>query len=101
MLRKPEIILVIGPREFFAIKPTIEAMTNLEGKSTLSAAASVLSKMSLALVMAFLIAKKTIIKATAIMMKIMDQMTTKIIRAISRTDIVLSIQYKVKFIDYS
>lgn len=93
--KKPEMSLPIGPIEFLAMKPTIEAITTLEGKSTLSATASVLSRILLALPMAFLMAMKTIITATPMTMKIMDQMTTRIIRAISRTDIpvVYSIPY--------
>ena len=71
----------------------MEAMTTFEGRSTLSATALVLSIISLALVSAFLMVKMSITKAMAIIMKIMDQMMTKMIRAISRTDMGTSIQY--------
>ena len=81
------IIFLIGPNEFLAIKATIEAMTTFEGRSTLLAIFSVLSKISFALVKALLIAKINIIKAIAIIIKIIDQMTTRIISALSRTDI--------------
>lgn len=83
------IIFLIGPKEFFAIKATIEAMTTLEGKSTLLATASVLSRISLALPNALFMARISMIKAIPIIRKIMDQITTKIIKAISRTDIII------------
>src|SRR5947208_2746565 len=82
----PLIIFLTVPKEFLAMKATIEAITTLEGKSTLLATASVLSKISLALLTALLIDKATIIKATAIIRKIMDQMTTRTIKAISKID---------------
>lgn len=76
----------IGPMEFLAMKATIEAITTFEGRSTLSATASVFSKISLALVIALLTAKKIITKDMPIIKKIIDQMATKIIKAISRAD---------------
>lgn len=90
-------ILPMEPSEFLAMKPTIEAMTTFEGRSTLLATASVLSSISLALFKALFIERMSITKATAIMIKIMDQMMTKIIKAISRTDmgLVYSIRYRV------
>lgn len=70
------------------MKAIIDAITTFEGRSTLSATASVLSKISLALVTARFIAKKIITKAIPIIRKIMDQITTNIIKAASRTDMV-------------
>lgn len=84
----PLMTFLIVPKEFLAIKATIEAITTFEGKSTLSATASVLSKISFALVIARLIEKKIITKAIPMIRKIMDQITTKTISAVSKTDIV-------------
>ena len=89
-------IFLIVPNEFLAIKPTIEAMTIFEGKSTLSAIAPVLSIISLALLSPLLMVRISITKAMAIIIKITDQMTTKTIKATSSTDIGLSIHYKDK-----
>lgn len=85
--RKVETNFLNVPKEFLAMKPTMAAITSFEGRSTLSATAPVLSKMSLALVKPLLIARMSIIKASAIIMKIMDQIVTKIIKAISKGDI--------------
>ncbi len=78
---------MIVPKEFLATKPTIVAITNFEGRSTLSATAPVLSKISLAFERPFLIVNISIIIATAMMIKIIDQIETRIINAISRGDI--------------
>lgn len=68
------------------MKATIDAITTFEGRSTLSATASVLSKISLALVIARFIAKKINTSAKPIIRKIIDQITTRIIKVISRAD---------------
>ena len=89
-------IFLIVPKEFLAIKATIEAITTFEGRSTLSATASVLSKISLALPIALLIEKKIITRAIPMIRKIIDHITTKIISVASRTVIVgTSIKYYV------
>ena len=75
------------PKEFLATKPTIVAMTSFEGRSTLSATAPVLSRKVFALEIPFLIATTNIITAMAIIIKNIDQIETKIIRAISNADI--------------
>lgn len=68
------------------------AITNFEGRSTLSATAPVLSKISLAFDNPFLIVRISMTKAIAIIMKITDQIVTRMIKAISKADIVSSIQ---------
>lgn len=90
--RKPEINLVIGPTEFLAMKAIIEAVMTFEGISALSAIASVLSRILLVFLIALFMARKTIIKAAAIIIKIIDQIITKIIRTISKA--VMGIVYR-------
>lgn len=90
----PPIIFLIVPKEFFAIKATIEAITAFEGRSALSAIAWVLSKILLALVRAFLIERNIVITAITIIREIIDQITTKTINTISRISI-FSMQYTV------
>lgn len=69
------------------MKPTIEAIITFEGKSTLFATASVLSRISLALLRPFLIVRINITSATAIIIKMTDQIETRMIKAISSGDI--------------
>lgn len=72
---------------FLVINASIEAITTLEGKSTLLATFSVSSKIRLALPSAFLTAKKINNKIVAIMIKITVQTETNMIKKSSRISI--------------
>lgn len=76
------------------MKATIEAVITFEGMSALSATASAFSRKLLVFFMAFLMAKTTIIKAMAMMANMIDHITTRIIKAISRT-VIDGIKYTV------